>query len=184
MMKQLFYLASAVFILASTSANATVWHPTSGDTDFIQLEIGGPGSGISTNGGTLALFDDDSSLDPLNALEIGSSGGQVFFSDNGGGDWLAEINGDSIVLTGGNEFVLGVTWDGTTYWGDFDSFLVGDDSYLIVFVEDPDAAPGAGPGPVAGSTLAVDLAPIPVPASVWLFGSGLLGLVGVARRHV
>lgn len=26
------------------------------------------------------------------------------------------------------------------------------------------------------------LAPVPVPAAVWLFGSGLLGLVGVARN--
>ena len=26
------------------------------------------------------------------------------------------------------------------------------------------------------------LTPVPVPASVWLFGSGLLGLVGVTRR--
>ena len=27
-----------------------------------------------------------------------------------------------------------------------------------------------------------DVSPVPVPAAVWLFGSGLLGLVGVARR--
>ena len=27
-----------------------------------------------------------------------------------------------------------------------------------------------------------DVTPVPVPAAVWLFGSGLLGLVGVARR--
>jgi hypothetical protein len=26
-------------------------------------------------------------------------------------------------------------------------------------------------------------APVPVPAAVWLFGSGLLGLIGVARRR-
>ena len=29
----------------------------------------------------------------------------------------------------------------------------------------------------------LNFAPIPVPAAVWLFGSGLLGLVGVARRR-
>ena len=28
-----------------------------------------------------------------------------------------------------------------------------------------------------------EVSPVPVPAAVWLFGSGLLGLVGVARRH-
>ena len=28
----------------------------------------------------------------------------------------------------------------------------------------------------------VAVAPVPVPAAVWLFGSGLLGLVGLARR--
>ena len=28
----------------------------------------------------------------------------------------------------------------------------------------------------------IDVAPVPVPPAVWLFGSGLLGLVGVARR--
>ena len=31
-------------------------------------------------------------------------------------------------------------------------------------------------------TIAGDLQAVPVPAAVWLFGSGLLGLVGVARR--
>ena len=47
--------------------------------------------------------------------------------------------------------------------------------------------PGQQPGfngitgddfPVSGGS------PIPVPAAVWLFGSGLLGLVGVARRRI
>ena len=41
----------------------------------------------------------------------------------------------------------------------------------------------------AGNTLddnfyirTADAAVIPVPAAVWLFGSGLLGLIGIARR--
>ncbi len=29
---------------------------------------------------------------------------------------------------------------------------------------------------------AIDASPVPVPAAVWLFGSGLLGLIGIARR--
>lgn len=35
-----------------------------------------------------------------------------------------------------------------------------------------------------GSTIAIDLqtAVVPIPAAVWLFGSGLIGLIGVARR--
>ena len=32
--------------------------------------------------------------------------------------------------------------------------------------------------------LEVSLQPIPIPAAVWLFGSGLLGLIGIARRKV
>lgn len=45
------------------------------------------------------------------------------------------------------------------------------------------------PGPAndyawAGGTgaFSVDVAPVPIPAAVWLFGSGLIGLVGVRRK--
>ena len=45
-------------------------------------------------------------------------------------------------------------------------------------------------GPFAGATPAFNgtgtltpVSPVPVPAAVWLMGSGLLGLVGVARRR-
>jgi hypothetical protein len=58
--------------------------------------------------------------------------------------------------------------------------------------EGPDAASNAGEWLVAWtnkndeahdlSHLSVYAPVVPVPAAVWLFGSGLLGLVGVARR--
>ena len=36
--------------------------------------------------------------------------------------------------------------------------------------------------PISGSFAAYSPSAVPVPAAVWLFGSGLLGLIGVARR--
>lgn len=39
------------------------------------------------------------------------------------------------------------------------------------------------PGSTTGMDIRLQLAPVPVPAAAWLFGSALLGLVGVARRR-
>ena len=41
---------------------------------------------------------------------------------------------------------------------------------------------GTNAGGFAGLVLIQDTSVVPIPAAVWLFGSGLLGLVGVARR--
>jgi len=38
-------------------------------------------------------------------------------------------------------------------------------------------------GSTVGMDLVLEMSPVPVPAAVWLFGSGLLGLVGIARRR-
>ena len=166
--------AIAALMLVSSVASATVWHPTNEDTDFIQF-----GPIINTNGGDLVMFDESDFGGT--ALTIGDAGGEVRFSDNGDGSWNAEvfdvnnISGGSITLSGNKNFTLGITWDGgTTYYTDSNYALVNaPDDYRIAFQGKQ----------VVGRTLAIDVAPIPVPAAVWLFGSGLLGLVGVARRR-
>ena len=50
-------------------------------------------------------------------------------------------------------------------------------------------APGGATGDIDGKYLQYEqinlsayASPVPIPASVWLFGSGLLGLIGIARR--
>jgi len=170
--------AIAAFMLVSSVASATVWHPTNIDTDFIQI---GP---ITTNGGDLAMFDDSDFGGT--ALTIGSAGGQVQFTDNGDGSFNAQYfdvamnPGASITLSGDKNFTLGMTWDGgTSYVSDSNYTLQNaPDDYIVKF--DGQLVTG---GPVVGRTLVIDVQPIPVPAAVWLFGSGLLGLVGVARRR-
>ena len=187
-MKMIQILATAAFALASSVASAaTIWAPTNVDTDFIQFEIPGVGpgpgqQGITTNGGTLALFDDDDFGGT--ALVIGEDGGHVVFSDNMNGSWNAEVffvngsSGGSITLSSNPFFKLGIDW-GAGYVGDSNfSLLSAPDAYLIVF----DGFDASGKR-MSGSTLAVDLAPIPVPAAAWLFASGLLGLVAVVRRR-
>ena len=178
-MKKTFnYLAVTAFMLASTAASAaTVWAPTNEDVDFIQLDL----LGLTTNGGALAMFDEaDFGGD---ALVIGAGGGHVTFTASGS-NWIAQYfdvdnaPGDAITLFSDNNFVLGMNWGLGYYPDDGNPIPISSpDTYLITFngVKFPERI-------VDGSTLAVDVKVVPVPAAVWLFGSGLLGLVGVVRR--
>lgn len=63
--------------------------------------------------------------------------------------------------------------------------LMGTSTCMTGWVKVTNGVPGAG-GTMQGTypiIQTITAAPVPVPAAAWLFGSGLIGLVGVARRH-
>jgi len=77
--------------------------------------------------------------------------------------------------------------DGETAFGTYFTWSVNPNIPVVaVFNQDGSAgqavAMQVGPFPGQAPSFQGTVSAVPVPAAVWLFGSGLLGLVGVARR--
>jgi len=121
----------------------------------------------STSGGTLLPSPGTythSTVDPAPAVSGGSYTGITVGAGQLGGTidfaWGATTGIDVVMVWD----VVGNTYTSTDW--------------------DGDGILGAGmiDGPFPGFSANFNMTTVPVPAAVWLFGSGLMGLVGVARR--
>ena len=151
-------------LMAGQVNAATVFVPTDGDINF------------AAQFGTfdLAIFDSESDLinNPLVRLDV-STGDRITHN----GPPLTQLinataNSAPFNITNGNFIIGGFT--ASTGWVAGVGTLTGDNIYNVTFAN------------ITGAELVIDIAAvpaIPVPAAVWLFGSGLIGLVGVARRR-
>ena len=154
----------ALAFLAPGAVNAaTIFAPTDGDVNFLFSTLS-PGT-------MLAMFDDsDQALAGSNlAIPVPEIVG--ILGPNGNGDFIATNEAAAtLTLTGSDQFILGISTDGGSSWsGDTGVISVGANAYTVSFSD--------------GTVLEVDVRVVPVPAAVWLFGTGLIGLVGVARRR-
>ena len=148
----------------------TVTNTSSMDQTF-DITFGLPVSPVFTNGymtGSLSgsYFDADNSGSAtlsLNTWEglIGSSSEMSLFSFAG-----------PCFGTGCSVDIGEVTQGPTLYTGDVDSTI----GIHMNF--------GLSAGDSVTFNTSFEITPVPVPAAVWLFSSGLLGLLGVARRKV
>ena len=123
------------------------------------------------------------SIDSVYAVEIGGTGsGEFDVLDVAGVATLGGRLDVALIDLGDGEFnpSLGDSFDillAETISGEFDSYMLPmldeglgwDVSYLVDEIDSTDIV-----------RLSVEA--VPVPPSVWLFGSGLLGLIGIARR--
>lgn len=196
-------LALPLALLVSTAQAVSI-----GGYDISAFATSMPGVtnpvGLSFTGPSLFDTVTDSSVDTyvmktsgtdVSALTLGFASGALV---NGVGDDLVlfEIGGasafsvtigstndpklattDTGFLTGGNEQLNAVAID-------LSDFGVADNAEVLQIT--------VGGLVVGGATFALagalapappTVSPIPVPAAVWLFGSGLLGLLGIARRR-
>jgi hypothetical protein len=100
----------------------------------------------------------------------------LFYNELGG------VAGQSITTTRNANYGLFQNIQSNLYWSGTDA--PPDANYAWIFGFN-DSSEGAGlkTGTIfAWAVQTGDVAAVPVPTAVWLFGSGLLGLVGVARR--
>ena len=87
-------------------------------------------------------------------------------------NWGATADIDVLNIWDANGNSVDIDGDGIAGWGMIDGAFIGFNANFTV-------SPGS-PLPIQSYAGAASV--VPVPAAAWLFGSGLLGLVGVARR--
>ena len=157
-------LLTGIVLLGSGTANAaTVFAPTDGDVNFLLSTL--------SFGTLLAMFDDSDQSYTGSSLAITVPEIVGIAGPTGSGDFIAtNESAATLTLSGSDQFILGISTDGGSTWsGDTSVTYLGANAYTVSFSD--------------GSVLEVDVQVIPVPAAVWLFGTGLVGLVAVARRR-
>jgi len=161
-------LCGMVLGMASISAQAAsvYWEPTDGDVNFSYTTVAGY---------SLGIFDvddfDGSQANPL--MLYTGAGADTIDIVAAGSDFSATsaVTGNFTTLYNDSQFVIALTdnnnWFEPISWYEL---AAGSNMYDITFSN--------------GSVLSIDATPtvVPVPAAVWLFGSGLIGLAGFARR--
>ena len=155
------YIAFLMLIIAGNAHSALVNFNLTGEID--SATVGNPFGLTDTDTiSAFAVFDD--SL---------IASGLVDFSDP---SIAMTITVGSETYTDAEEFLGGASlyFSGGAFNGlDYSATDLTFDSFNFSFVST---------GQLAGTWTTATISPVPVPAAAWLFGSGLLGLVGLARR--
>lgn len=195
------YIVGSSFTAGDDADHATVWHNgsimdlgTLGGANSAANFINNVGQVVGTS--SLSLDDDtphlviwnlDGTTAPLDLGAMPLLGGQNFTTITG-------FNDDGTVVASAIDGTLGnyaALWDGNglinlnTFlspeqraagWSLFSANGINNNGVILASVMIP--------GVTGSAPWTVQLTPVPVSAAVWLFGSGLVGLAGLARRRM
>lgn len=172
-------MAIPAYDMPPTPSLNTVWYKTDNNVNTLGFSylVSGSTDGIFSYG---IFAPTNTSLDPnLGYLAVSPSADRIDFTQSGSNWNLKDLAGNTFTLHGSDHFLLGATTSSSGPWvadTGYQTYVPGS-SYLIYFPT------GSGWPFTAAKLVGNDLAPVPIPAPVWLFASGLIGIVGVARRR-
>ena len=156
---------------------------TMGDIDFTVEVIA---SAFTVSGSNFGMqnfsfnYDPSLSVDASNIIDTSPLTWSVSEGANAGGGFGKfgfQLSGNGSSRTELLSFsITGVTGDTINSYATGSTLNPAAVEFFAAHIAGFDTTEGVTSAQFAGSS------PVPVPAAVWLFGSGLLGLVGVARR--
>ena len=157
---------------------------TSGDINFT-VEVLSDAFTISDKNFGMQSFsfnyNDSLSLDDTNIVDLSESAWKIAMNRNAGGGfgkYDIQLSGTGDSRTETLTFsISGVVGDSIYSYAIGSSLKPDANEYFAMHIAGFDTVFDKTSAKFAGSTV------VPIPASVWFFGSGLIGLVGIARRR-
>jgi len=169
---------SALLALASTSQAALVNFSLTGDVDFWADSPNDYGLDMGDTISVSGTFDDSALTGGTGTISFGSGSGNTL-TIMAGSMTFSETDDNQFASGYPRLSLLAGGFDGLNYTADFGTI-----SYFGSLGMAFDAYDEADNW-VSGTwdAASFSMSAVPVPAAIWLFGSGVLGLVGMARRR-
>ena len=104
--------------------------------------------------------------------------GHLFYNELGG------VAGSSILASSDSDIALFINIQSYMYWSSYELPHAVDDASYFATLDGSQGGDNKYKYKYAWAVHDGDIGAVPIPATVWLFGSGLLVFVGVARRKV
>ena len=109
--------------------------------------------------------------------------GSLTIGDSGN-EWLTAEFSDLVLVTSTEHFVAQLSADLLYTGGSLYNNSIDANGYLAGYVASASTLDPTGPFSTQLTALKIgDVAPVPLPASVWFLGAGLMSLVGLRRRQ-